>query len=662
MRSLTPTLLEAQRSGSAVPHVRVTVSDAAAGVARPVFRRLHQGEEVNFYHAAVCTADGSLVRVRVNSSDSRLYVQRVGNPGSSSGFTSWTRLNSVSVTANIAMTARGATINIFYVEPRGTAIYRLESMNHGASWSSPIMVHSPNLGRISWIAAGVNDRGTLGLFYAPANNVVYFIEQTGRHWTNSLAWGERVASVTGMACAYQGGWNLAIAGTEQSSGDAKMWTCVLGDGGSLADGNWSPLREMNTAKSGSGVSFHHPFLARADVMRLAFVERYTGTSNYQRSAHTHALAGSSYVDNLWREPVPLNITSTYGVAIASSASHLWLCTPNSVWRGDRRSSTVDLTDDVVSLTASEEPFGGAAVIRLRNDHGRYGGIGEGSLGSLHKGSTVSVSPGYDTSVGPEVSSGPSFSIEGFEHTSLDGRAEVAVHARSAWHALESWRARRQYTWEAGDATLPAIAQSMLARGGLQASITGAGAEAAALSPSFTIHPGETAASAVRRLLEKAPVVLQFSGHVGRLRELTGSDASDYVYGADHPILRGRYRSGAREYNRVQVFGKAHLGEAFDWEEVGEVFERLLQVHDLNVDTTQKALDRARSVMRRQALDAHGGEMVVPVNCGQELYDVIEVNDAAAGLTSSRRRVVGLELRYSRLREPEYVHVLTLGGV
>ncbi len=662
MRSLTPTLLEAQRSGSAVPHIRVAVSDAAAGVARPVFRRLYRGNEVNFYHAAVCAGDGSLVRVRVSSSDSRLYVQRLSSPGPSSGFASWTRLNTVSATANVAMTARGATLNVFYVEPRGTSVYRLESTNYGASWSAPIIVRNPNLGRIAWIAAAADDSGALGLFFATATNAVYFIKQSGQAWTNASSWGERVASITGMACAYRGGWNLAITGTEQSSGDAKVWTCVHGDGGSLADGAWSPLREMNTAQSTSGVSFHHPHLAGADVMRLTFVERYTGTSNYQRSAHTHGLAGSSYADNLWREPVPLNIASTYGVAVATSATHLWLCTPDGVWQGDRRGSTLDLTEDVVGLNLREEPFGGDAVIRLRNDHGRYGRIGEDTLGPLRLGSTVSVSPGYETAAGREVSSGPSFSIEGFEHSSLYGRAELAIHARSAWQALDSWRARRQYTWVAGAETLPAVVRSMLARAGLQASVTGAGAEAAALSPSFTIHPGETAAGAVRRLLDKAPVVLQFSGHSGRLRELSEWGSTDYVYGTDHPILRGRYRFGAREYNRVQVFGKAHLGEAFDWEEVGEVFERLLQVHDLNMDTTQKALDRARSVMRRQTLDVLGGEIVAPVNCGLELYDVIEINDAASGLAAARRRVIGLELRYLRLREPEYVQVLTLGGV
>ena len=127
-------------------------------------------------------------------------------------------------------------LNIFYVESRALAVYRLESTNNGASWSSPITVRNPNLGRISWIAAGVDDKGALGLFYVPSNNVVYFIKQSGQVWTNASSWGVSVASITGMACAYRGGWNVAIAGTEQSSGDAKVWTCVQGDGGALADG------------------------------------------------------------------------------------------------------------------------------------------------------------------------------------------------------------------------------------------------------------------------------------------------------------------------------------------------------------------------------------------------------------------------------------------
>jgi hypothetical protein len=36
---------------------------------------------------------------------------------------------------------------------------------------------------------------------------------------------------------------------------------------------------------------------------------------------------------------------------------------------------------------------------------------------------------------------------------------------------------------------------------------------------------------------------------------------------------------------------------------------------------------------------------VPVNCGQRLYDVIEITDPLAGLTAARRRILGLNLSY-----------------
>lgn len=35
-----------------------------------------------------------------------------------------------------------------------------------------------------------------------------------------------------------------------------------------------------------------------------------------------------------------------------------------------------------------------------------------------------------------------------------------------------------------------------------------------------------------------------------------------------------------------------------------------------------------------------------MNCGLEMYDVVEVTDAPAGLSAAKRRVAGLSLRYS----------------
>jgi len=54
---------------------------------------------------------------------------------------------------------------------------------------------------------------------------------------------------------------------------------------------------------------------------------------------------------------------------------------------------------------------------------------------------------------------------------------------------------------------------------------------------------------------------------------------------------------------------------------------------------------------------------VPPNCGQELYDVVAITDAPAGLSVAKRRVVGLGLRYVRGRPaPAYEQRLTLGAV
>jgi hypothetical protein len=60
--------------------------------------------------------------------------------------------------------------------------------------------------------------------------------------------------------------------------------------------------------------------------------------------------------------------------------------------------------------------------------------------------------------------------------------------------------------------------------------------------------------------------------------------------------------------------------------------------------------------------ASEAEIAVPVNCGQELYDVVEVSDTPAGLSAARRRVTGISLRYSRGARPVYEQRLRLSGV
>jgi hypothetical protein len=114
---------------------------------------------------------------------------------------------------------------------------------------------------------------------------------------------------------------------------------------------------------------------------------------------------------------------------------------------------------------------------------------------------------------------------------------------------------------------------------------------------------------------------------------------------------------------VQVFGRGLMVDAFDWPSIDAVYDRLLQVHDLNLGTTAEAQSRADAPLREAAMASRSEEIAVPVNCGQELYDVVTLTDARAGLGAAPRRVTGMSLQYSRVAaKPVYEMRLRLGAV
>jgi hypothetical protein len=229
-----------------------------------------------------------------------------------------------------------------------------------------------------------------------------------------------------------------------------------------------------------------------------------------------------------------------------------------------------------------------------------------------------------------------------------------------WSVLEGWRARGQLAWASGQATVREILASLLARAGFALDVLSASEALDAYAPDFTVHPAEDGATAVRRLMALVPDVLFFRGGAACVRHLQPSDPADYAYGTAHAIIEGRRAELAGAYNRVQAFGTGVTGEAFSWDEVEERYDRLLQVHDLNLDTAAKAQARAEALLHTPGRTATA-ELAVPVNCGQELYDVVEVTEPRLGLDAERYRVLGLELRYERERTPRYTHTLTLGG-
>ena len=146
-----------------------------------------------------------------------------------------------------------------------------------------------------------------------------------------------------------------------------------------------------------------------------------------------------------------------------------------------------------------------------------------------------------------------------------------------------------------------------------------------------------------------------------------ADSSVYSYGTAHAILEGRYKLGAWEDNRIEVEGydpataKPIIYNAFAWDEVARLYDRLRRVRDTNLDNMTKAQARGEAYLRETQIQSAGGAIRIPLNCGQQLYDVVDITDSRAGLTARKQRVLGITLIYN-LGRGQYEQWLALGAV
>ncbi len=396
-----------------------------------------------------------------------------------------------------------------------------------------------------------------------------------------------------------------------------------------------------------------------------FVEKFTGTQAYERPFWTHSIPDTRW----WREPVPFDLSSEYGLAIARYGDYCWLSTPSGVWRANLKEENLDLTADVLSVRQELRESQGRLMVELRNDDGRYASPGSGDLSVLDTGCQLEVSPGYVTLLGSEFSAGLAFWLESAEHISAGGRASCILHAADGWSSIENWRARHQFRWNktSDEMSVRDMLAFVLARVGLKLEVKSQSAVITSYYPDFTIHPNHRGDAVISRLLSFVPDVLFIEGSKAYLVNPQPYNSSVYAYGSAHPIIEGNYRKGAWQINRLQVEGYDPVGDepvivdSFNWGEIGHSYDRLYQIEDCNIDSVSKAEQRGEAYLRQNEIESASGTIRVPVNCGQQLYDVIDVTDSRAGLSGDKKRVLGLVLVYHP-RRGEYEQRLSLGAV
>ena len=668
MRSLTSTLLAAQKQAATTPYVEVEARNKIAGVVRYDWSRLYTGSEDDYFHALTMPGDGSLIRARITlPGDSRkLYRQRVPDPGPSSDFSQWTYTSQYNA-AVVACASQGAEVSIFWINAINRKIQRIKSTDYGASWGSPEIIDYSPTTNINGLVAAYKPNGDLAIFFAD-QATLYVKKCVSGEWQAKSAWNKTTGNLSGVATVYENDWNLLVTGKD-SAGNFKLWSLIYGDGGDVAADSWSALKDLASAPSGGEFEFYRPFLDKPDVYRSFFVEKFTGSQAYNRPFWSHSVLEARFIDNLWLEPVPFNLSSEYGLAIVHYGDYCWLSGPAGVWSAKLTTQSLDLTADVLAVRQELAETSGKLTVELRNDEGQYASPGQGDLSVLDIGCQLDFSPGCRTTAGNEVSSGQTFSLQACEHTSSGGKASLVLYAHDGWGAIAVWRARHQFRWnkDSNQMSVKDILAFVLARVGLKLEVKSQSSAITGFYPDFTISSGDHGESVIQKLLSFVPDVLFIEGSKACIVNPLSSDSSVYSYGGEHQILDGRYRRGAWEINRVQVEGydtgsdELIVVDSFAWDEINRLYDRLRQLEDRNIDTVAEAQQRGEAYLRQAEVESAGGTILVPVNCGQQLYDVIDITDSRAGLTAEKKRVLGLILVYSP-RRAEYSQRLWLGAV
>jgi hypothetical protein len=666
LRTLSSTLLAAQKKPDRLPYVEAKVYDFDQGIKRLSWTRLYTGSEPDNHHGIAFDGQGSMHRIRVNGSS--LYRQKVASPGEASDYTQWTLLAS-NCAGPCAIAAYGAKIYIFY-RTTANVLWKYYSHDYGVNWSNAQLVTAYT--DVLSMAATWWGTGNIVVCFAfkagQQNGIVIdtTTQATTEHtWLGSSQhpWGNNY----GAGCYYTPDHiDLVVAAWE-----ANTPYNLYGLYRQQFDNTYTftDVEPFITAPEGEGITYefpdcHKPASAQDyENTLIVGVEKFTGTTAYTRPLICHAVRGSDFYSMAFTEPKPfLNITSNFGLRTSSTSDYWWLERPDGVWRAPRASAApLDLTPNIVSLNviARSEATKQSLVIELDNSRAQYSTPPE-------KRSEVVLKLGYKTTAGNEAVEVGRYWLDSWEYSSSPNISILKLFCLDGQGLADSWTSRFLMRWPTSK-NVWEIIQEIICRWGINLTMPAGIPYSSAsqnLYPDFTLPPGTAGDSALRRILSFIPDSLVFAGNEAYLKDLRADEASSYSYGAGHIILQGEY-SQSVPLTRARAIGRdaadARIVEdAIDWTNLQLGIDIFNQDYDPNLQTATRAQERADAILRKGSLRAERGNLVIPVNVGQELYDVITVTDQRCGITSKKYRVMDIDVNYS-LREWQYRQTFALGA-
>ncbi len=702
MRTLSSTLIAAQKAAIADPIAQVIVDDRHVGVFRPRWAPFVTDTVADGFHAVDYTYDGALVRARVDPASGNLYTQRITDPSLPSQWTAWTLLESgISTSCPIVLAADGNTIQaLFYVAGNNRAIKVRESTDNGQSWSAASTVTTLASGHaVRSLAASLNcGRGTLYCFYSDELAGVHGSAQiyctsraeSGGSWSTPQPWGRGNVAITHGLAVLGGGddiWIVAGYRENPPSGPGRGPAVLAAFTVPLTGlANWpAPISVLRADVETITYRWPAISLTFGSHYFIYFIEKSTRQNAYDRLCHVFTPDWESFSFF----PRPYQMASAYGATAVNDATYHYLCTSRYVYKapqwGPTSEQRADVSNDVVSLRLTEGlDEAGRLEITLRNDDGRYSAVGQsGTYQAIKAGSQVSVRLGYRTSAADEVSyyrpywithivheRGSRYQVSSFAYRSAPDPSypnpdtRVLIAATDGWGILERAKARQQYAWT--DSTVLGVLSAILAAFGFHVTDDGNTAWSTAV-PRFAINPGTGFATAVRGLLRMAGGDLIFRmdatweeswpSAVAHLAVASASSTYSYTSPglasdpAQHYLLASSFGQDEQPYTHIMVYPNAELiGEAFDWDaiELGNE-DRIAMIVDRRLATLAAANARAEDELAAWQRAAAGGFIVVQPNVGQEVLDAITVNDELAGLDEALRLVTANDIALDKGR-------------
>lgn len=644
MLSTSSTLIEAARSGSATPYVRIRLSDRDAGVPALHFTRWYGGAEVDGPAGVAVPGDGSLVRARIDPGTTTLYLQRVATPSDASDYSAWSSLATAEAAPGAGLHAAGTRALVAYYD--GTAVQVRESTDSGATFGGATALVTA--GGVTAVACAIRADGAALAAWAVGGVAYTSSRPAGGSWASPTAWTHSLASVNGLALTDAEDWALLVSG-EDGDGAPGCWSTRLGSGIGGPPGVWSALAPVLIASPALDVSYRATGVAPSGAPRALLVESYAGTGAFDRTMLATGLAGGAFEDGEWREPAPFEHTSPWGLASAARGAHAYLASPSGVWHAQLGGSPVDVTAAVVA--AQYEASDHIERLRFTLD----ASLLDASLLSAAPsvGTEVEFAPGYVTDAGLELAAGRILWVTAIERR----RHEVRVTAEGVLGRLARWRSPRQASWAAGDSTVAQVTRRIASACGVRAVTGSASLDATTLTPGFVVRAGESALAATTRLLERVPDAIFGRGLDLRVVERDPDEAATYSYGSTHAVRSLELREGTRTPGWARVLGSSAVGEAISGSGGG-----VAVVVDAAVTSGEIASARAEAVLRRATLAEEIGTIEAAPHPGHEPGDVIEVSDATLGLEARAFRVTSVHYDYTRQPRGTYVMRLGLGNV